>query len=268
MGGWAVGVIVLLAAHPPIRLSAQVAPNRAALYLHPSDVADARGIWVNPAALAVFHHASIHLDLTVRDPGPGGRLAQLTGGFSSRGLGFSYQRDVFAGSAVAHTYRVGLAGASRGLSAGAAVAHYRGDGQATGWDVGLAYAARRSVTLGAVVANLGRPSIRGVRLPVTWVPGVTVTPLGGVLAVSAHAHVTVDSVLSYAFGARWSSRSRVPVALLARLDTDGHWRRAAFAFGVAVGLRDVVGAVVTTPGDLRAVDAASVYGVVVRPLDR
>ncbi|HEX9611221.1 MAG TPA: hypothetical protein VF978_04980 [Gemmatimonadales bacterium] len=265
----AVVLAALLAAGPSARpIAAQIATNRSALYLHPTDVADARAIWVNPAGLAVSYHASIHVDLTVRDPGPDGRLGQVTGGFSSRGLGFAYQRDVFAGRAVAHTYRLGLAGASKGLGAGVALAHYRGDGQATGWDLGVVYAARRYLTAGAVVANIGRPSVRGVQLPVTIVPAVTVTPLGPALALSAHAHVTTDSVLTYAFGARWSGRARVPVALLARLDTDGQLRRAAFAFGVAVGLRDVVGAVVTMSGDLGAVDAASLYGVVFRPLDR
>jgi hypothetical protein len=260
--------LALLITHPPDCLSTQVARNRATLYLHPTEVSDARALWLNPAGLAVQYHASIHVDLTVRDPGPDGRLQQVTGGFSSRGLGFSYQRDVFDAGRLAHTYRFGLAGASGGLAAGVAAALYRGDGRATGWDVGLVYRARPSVTVGATLANLGRPDIRGVELPVTAVPAVTVSPIGPAVAVSAHARLTRDSMQGIAFGVRWSGRGRVPVALLARLDTDGELRREAFAFGVALGLQDLAGAVVTTPGDLRGLDAASIYGVVLRPLGR
>src|SRR2546421_2238185 len=57
---------------------AQVAPNSAALYLHPTDVSDARALWVNPAGLARFPEAAVHLDLTVGDPGSQGPLRPLT----------------------------------------------------------------------------------------------------------------------------------------------------------------------------------------------
>lgn len=268
MGRGAGLLALLLIAGPPARLPAQVAANRASLYLHPTDVRDARAVWVNPAGLAVLYHAAVYLDLTVRNPGDAGRLEQVAAGFSSRGLGFSYQRDNFAGGPVAHTYRLGVAGAASGLAAGAAVAYYRGEATATGWDLGVVYAARPSVTVGGVLANIGRPGVRGVDLPFTAVPAVTVAPVGPSLALSVHARLTSDSVLGYAFGARWTSRGRLPVALLARLDTDGGMRRAAFAFGVSVGLDETVGAVVTASGDLRAVDAASLYGVVFRSLGR
>src|SRR2546430_15076346 len=43
---------------------AQVVPNNAALYLPPTDVSDARALWVNPAGLGHFPEASVHLDLT------------------------------------------------------------------------------------------------------------------------------------------------------------------------------------------------------------
>src|SRR5205807_2095321 len=76
-------------------VAAQVVPNRATLYLYPSDVTDARAVWVNPAGSGRFEEASLNLDLTVGDPGAAGRLRQLTLGLSSRGLSFGYQRDVF-----------------------------------------------------------------------------------------------------------------------------------------------------------------------------
>src|SRR5947207_5870063 len=64
---------------------AQVAPNTTTRYLFPTDVSDARALWVNAAGLAAFPAASVHLDLTVGDPGASGKLRQLTFGLNSRG---------------------------------------------------------------------------------------------------------------------------------------------------------------------------------------
>jgi hypothetical protein len=269
LGGWA-GVLlaIILPAQPAAPLSAQVVPNRAALYLHPTDVADARAVWVNPAGLAVLRHASVHVDLTVRDPGPAGRLRQVTAGFSSRGLGFSYQRDVFDGGLRAHTYRIGLAGAAAGLAVGGAIVLHRGDTRATGWDIGAVYTLHPSVTLGGIIANLGEPDVRGITLPLTATPGVTFAPRGPSLVLSAHARVTRDSVLGSALGIRWSAGTRLPIALLARLDTDGKLHAVAFAFGLSFGRQDMIGTVITTSGDVGKADAASLYGVVSRPLGR
>jgi len=83
----------------------QVAPNRSTQYLHPTEVSDARALWVNPAGLALFPEASLNLDVTVGDPGAKGRLRQFTLGLNSRGLSFGYQRDVFDGGVRGSTYR-------------------------------------------------------------------------------------------------------------------------------------------------------------------
>ena len=73
------------------------------------------------------------------DPGGDARLRQLTFGFNSRGLSFGYQRDVFAGGARGHTYRLGLGAGRAGLAAGLATAIYRGNTKGTGWDFGVVY---------------------------------------------------------------------------------------------------------------------------------
>src|SRR5207253_9667173 len=64
---------------------AQVAPNTTTRYLFPTDVSDARALWVNAAGLAAFPAASVHLDLTVGDPGASGKLRQLTFGLIPAG---------------------------------------------------------------------------------------------------------------------------------------------------------------------------------------
>jgi len=249
---------------------AQVAPNRAALYLYPTDVTDARALWVNPAGLGRAEQASVHIDVTVGDPGSGGRLRQLTTGLSSRGFALGYERDLFDGGVRGHTYRLGFAGGERRLAAGVAAALYRGGTSGTGWDVGAVYDLTPSLTIGATVANVGRPVVRDSTLPVTYTPGATFRLSGARAAFSADAQMTSDGVTGYAFGATAGLRQGTPLPLriLLRVDTDRSLRRAAFAFGLSVGEQDLVGAVGTTPGDLGRLDAVSLYGVSTRRLTR
>src|SRR5256885_15396889 len=115
-------IVLLLAVGPSGRPAAQVVPNRATAYLHPTDVRDARAIWVNPAGLAVQREASIYAELDVSNPGSRGQLRQINAGFNARGLSLGYQRDVLDAGARGHTYRLGLAGASGGGAAGVGAA--------------------------------------------------------------------------------------------------------------------------------------------------
>lgn len=252
---------------PVFTAAQEVAPNRATAYLHPTDVRDARALWVNPAGLGVLREASVYAEIAVQDPGARGRLRQLSAGFNSRGLAFAYQRDVFDGGRRGHTYRVGLAGSSKGLAAGAAMALYRGDTKGTGWDIGALYTFEGGapLTVGGVVANLGQPVVRALEQRLTFIPGATWRPLGPAAALSVHSRITPDSVMGYAFGLSWQgSGGRFPIGVLARLDTDGGLRRGAFAVGISIGGPDRVGAVVSTPGDLSGVDGASLWGLSTR----
>jgi hypothetical protein len=268
IGGWFFLCIVLLSAHPPIRLSAQVAPNRATQYLFPTNVSDARAIWVNPAGLGVQRDASIYAEVAVGDPGSRGRLRQINAGFNSRGLSLGYQRDLFDGGERGSTFRLGLAGGSQGLAAGFDVARYGGGVRTTtGWDLGVSYLARAGLTVGVVAANLGQPIVRGQRQRLTFLPGLTRHP-GPIpaFAFSTAAHITPDSVVSYAFGASWRTpgTSRWPIEILARLDTDRSLGRSALALALSIGGQNRFGAVATTPGDVSHIDGASLYGLVTR----
>ncbi len=263
--GGLVSLLLLLAAGAP----AQVAPNRATAYLHPSDLSDARALWVNPAGLARPLEASVNADVTVGDPGAAGRLRQLTLGFNSRGLAFGYQRDVFASGTRGHTYRAGLSGAQRRLALGVAATLYRGDASGLSWDLGATYALQATVSASGVIANLGQPTVRGVRQTLTYMPGLTWRPIGPRAALSAHARFSRDSTREgYAVGARWSAPGRLALGILAQLDTDHHLRRTALAVGLSVGTRDVLGVVATTAGEVRRVEAASLYGVSTRSVAR
>lgn len=250
------------------RAVAQVAPNRAVAYLFPTDVRDARALWVNPAGLGVQREASTYAEFAVADPGSRGRLRQVNAGFNARGLSFGYQRDILDAGTRGHTYRFGLAGGAGGLAAGFSVAHYRGTAaKATGWDLGITYQALPSLTVGAVATNLGQPVVRGLQQRLTYVPGLTwrPTPIPA-LALSADARITPDSVAAFAFGLGWrtGTAGRWPIEIISRLDTDGDLRRGAFVFGVSVGGQDRFGLVATTPGDVSSVDGLSLYGLSTR----
>ena len=179
---------------------AQVAPNRSTQYLFPTDVSDARALWVNPAGLGLFPEASIGLDATVGDPGAKGRLRQFTFGFNSRGLSLGYQRDVFDGGVRGSTLRIGAGFGRRKLAAGGALALYRGGTSSSGWDLGVLYAWTPAISVGGTIQDLGEPRVRGELLPVTYVPSATVQLFQGGAALSALGRVTSAGVVGYAFG--------------------------------------------------------------------
>jgi len=267
LGGLSLLAAISLTAQPLNRLTAQqVAPNRATAYLFPTEVQDARAIWVNPAGLGVLREASVYGELLVSDPGADGQLRQINAGFNARGLSVAYQRDNLDDDVNGHTLRLGLAGGSGGLSAGLAIALYRGtNAHATGWDVGINYVALPSLTVGLVGANIGQPVVRGLQQPMTYIPALTWRPPVSGVALSADARITTDSVASYAFGLSWrTGRGRWPLELMTRLDTDGDFRRGAFVFGLSLGGQDRFGAIGTTPGDVSRVDGVSVYGLAAR----
>jgi len=245
---------------------AQVAPNSATLYVHPTDVSDARALWVNPAGLARFPEAAVHLDLTVGDPGAQGRLRQLTLGLNSRGLSLGYQRDLFSSGGRGHTYRVGYAAGRAGLAAGFATALYRGGTSSTGWDLGILYDWTPAFSVGGVIENIGRPVVRDSALRITYVPSATLQLVGRRIVLSALGQLTSDGVAGYGFGLRSTLRAgtSLPIGLLARLDTDRSLRRSGFAFGLSLGGQDTAGLVATTPGDAHGIDALSLYGVSTR----
>ena len=244
----------------------QVVPNRATSYLHPTEVSDARALWVNPAGLGRYEEASLNLDLTVGDPGASGRLRQLTIGLNSRGLSLGYQRDVFDGGGRGGTYRIGFAAGHERLAVGAAAALYRGGTSSSGWDLGIVYDWTPALTVGGVIENIGQPRVRGSTLRITYVPSATLQLGRQRAALSALGRLTSGGVLGYAFAVRAAVRQRasLPLGLLARLDTDRSLGRAGFAFGFSLGGADVGGLVATTPADLSAVDALSLYGVSTR----
>jgi len=269
----ALAAILLLAVGPLGRqaVGQSVAPNRATAYLFPTDVRDARAIWVNPAGLAIAREASIYAEVGIGEPGQSGRLRQINAGFNSRGLAFGYQHDIFDDGVRGTTLRLGLAGGTGGLAAGFDIARYSGSGaNATGWDIGASYAPSPAFTFGLVTTNIGQPVVRGLKQRLTYIPGLT-WRLGSVptLAFSADARITPDSVESMAFGLTWrtnSSSAKWPIEVIGRIDTDNQFRRGALSLGFSIGGHNRGGVVASSPGDASQIDYSSIYGLLTRGL--
>lgn len=269
----ALAAILLVAVGPSGRqaVGQSVAPNRATAYLFPTDVKDARAVWVNPAGLAVAREASIYAEVGVGEPGAEGRLRQINAGFNSRGLALGYQRDILADGERGTTLRLGLAGGTGGFAAGFDVARYSGTGtNATGWDIGTSYAPGQAFNFGLVATNIGQPIVRGLKQRLTFVPGLT-WRLGPVptVAVSADARITPDSVESMAFGVTWrtnSSSAKWPIEVIGRVDTDNQFRRGALNLGFSIGGQNRIGAIASSPGDASQIDYSSIYGLLTRGL--
>src|SRR3989442_12050347 len=119
--------------------------------------------------------------------------------------------------------------------------------------------------MGLVATNLGHPIVRGQQQRLTFVPGATWHPSPApALAFSAAAGITPDSVASYAFGVSWRTAGQRPIEILARLDTDGGLRRAAFALGLSIGGQDRICAPVTSPAQASRIAGARLSGVSMR----
>ncbi len=139
------------------RLCAQAVPARSADYLFLATASDARATWVNPAGPATAPTASIAAELVFdRQETENVRLAQWTGGFSSRGISFGYQRDQIPGDEANQAFRVGAALPFRRGAVGLAFTFYDSDQTERALDLGLRYRALRQVELGAVLRNIGR----------------------------------------------------------------------------------------------------------------
>jgi hypothetical protein len=114
--------------------------------------------------------------------------------------------------------------------------------------------------VGATIANLGQPVVRGLQQSVRYSLGATVAPVA-LLRASALATAGSHGVSGFALGLRAIFGTSLPLGALARMDTDQRFRRTQFAFGFTVGGADQAGLIGTTPGDLSSLDNLTLVGV-------
>ena len=220
---------------------------------------------MNPGALGLPGTLSVYADVTLGLEPPyetGSPISQISLGFNSFFFALAYQLDRLpdpfsaTGTVRGHAVRAALWGQYRRIGAAGTATWYTGGDGGVGFDAGVVYRAGRAMDVGAVLANIGQPSVRGTDLPLLIRPAVTLHAAGDLLAVQAQSDIGTDRLWGFAFG----TRIRVAmVEVTVRLDTDGELGRQSFSFGLAIGGTNRVGALVTTSGDVRVTDAASLH---------
>lgn len=241
-------------------LSAQVAENRSDTYLLPSEVQDARAIWITPAGLAVRQEASVYFDLTVANPGSLGQLRQLNAGFNARGLAFAYQRDQFSGGTSAGTYKLAFGTGQGPLAVGFGTTWYRGGTKGTGFDLGVTDRAVGPFVVAGVIANIGNPRVRGLVQRIRYTGGASLQVTSG-LSLGALAAANPSGFQAFGADLRAQFEPGFPLGFVLRMDTDQKFRRTQFALGISIGGLSQAGVVATTPGDVSSLNSLTLYGV-------
>jgi len=243
-------VAAVAAAVLPVQSSAaQSVRPRSADYLLAASANEVRALWVNPAGLATVVDASVMAEFVLERPvGEGLRLAQWTLGLNSRGISVGYQRDRFEIDPNTGALRFGLAVPFRRGSLGAAMSFYRGsaveDVSHRGIDLGIRYRpGMLPVDLAAVLQNIGRPTPRDVKQPLTGILAANVS------ALASHVHLGAEVVaaerlaasgfdMTYRGALRLSLGGSLPFAAMSTVDLNGDLRLRQWAVGLVVGGRD------------------------------
>ena len=98
------------------------------------------------------------------------------------------------------------------------------------------------------------------------VSGVTLRPVGSLLALSLQGTFGPTGDRGYAGEVRAQLPAPLPLGFLARVDTDRSWHRRAIVIGISWGGEDQAGLVASAPGDASRLDALSAYGLSARRL--
>ncbi len=240
--------IVVAATATAASLEAQSVRSRSGDYLFAGTANDVRALWVNPAGTAVVPGASVMAEFALDFPQDSSvRFAQWTLAFTSRGLSVGYQRDRFAEDPNTGALRFGLAVPFRRGGVGASFTFYQGsaveDVSHRGLDLGLRYRLLSALDLALVARNIGRPTPRYVRLPVTGVFGANLRVVPG------HADVQLEVLaaerleasgydMAYRGGLILSTGGKLPISFLGTLDVDSDFGLRRWALGLTIGGQD------------------------------
>jgi hypothetical protein len=250
---------------------AQGVRARSADYLFITTVGDARAIWLNPAGLGVVPVASIMAELVLDRVTTGElRVSQWSAGLGSRGLSFGYKRDRIPGEDDTQTFRVALGLPFTRGALGGSFTFYDSDRTQRGLDLGVLYHPLRSVTVGGVTRHIGRPEVRGVRLPLTAVAGVAWAPVGPPLQFAGEALFVegldgADAEVQYRAGAMVTASIRLPVSGFAAVDLGSGLSLDRWAVGIALG-GAYQGIAVASGDDLPRLERLSATGLARRVL--
>lgn len=227
---------VLAAAALPRAAAAQFFPAQPAGYLLTTDASDGRALWVNPAGLVRRTEASVGMDIAIERSPAESRLSQFGFLAAARNLAFGWSQNRLAagpnvGNAglperTANVFTVGLGLGDSVFSAGAAKRWYRGDANASAWDVAARVAVSRRLDASVVWRDIGSPIVADTMLEETLVPAVALSFFRGRLRVGAEWHVATDGWNAREVRTGWTIRTGERLAVMFRNDlTPGLGRR-------------------------------------------
>ncbi len=219
---------------------------------------------MNPGALGLAGTLSVFADVTFGFGAPydsGSPVQQWSAGLNSHFLALAYQSDrlpdaLGTGTIRGHAVRAVIWGRHNRVGGGGAVTWHSGGDAGVTFDAGVVYRATRLLDLGAVLANIGQPSVRGIDLLLSLRPALTLHTPENAFALQTQADFETNGLRGVAFGA---AIKLAFVHLTARLDTNGDLQRESFTFGLSIGGQSRVGTLVTGSGDLRDLDATSLH---------
>lgn len=264
----------VLLVSPHRQLAAQFRTPRSADYLFVALDDDARMLWVNPGALGIEFQASLMAEAMIaRNADDDFSLDQYTVGFASRGVAFGYRRDRFDDSTAGNTFRLGFGRGFRRFAVGGSITLYSDSRDQREGEIGMRYLLLRGIEVGAVLRHIGKPIVRGIRLPFTGVLGVSWSLFGSAVqlageAAAADREGVSGYDLSYRAGLRVGMARTLPFGILAALDLDEDFGADRLVLGLQIGRKDR--GVVVADGARRLgttfVDGVSVVGIASRPL--
>lgn len=219
---------------------------------------------MNPGALGLAGTLSVFGDVTFGFDAPydsGSPVQQWSLGFNSHYLALGYQSDrlpdaLGTSTIRGHAVRVALWGRHNKVGGGGSVTWLSGGDGGVAFDAGMLYRATSVVDVGAVLGNIGQPSVRGIELQLFLQPAVTFHTTNGAFALHAQTDIQTDGVTGFAFG---TTIRLAVVHLTARLDTNGDLQRESFTFGLAIGGDTRVGTLASGSGDLSELESASLH---------
>jgi hypothetical protein len=261
----AAGVFAGWATLASARAAAQVIPAQPARYLLTTEAADARALWVNPAALARLPEASVGADVTGDRFFPGGsQLSQYSLSLAGRGVAASWDHERFPSNQSLNVYAVGVGLGDERFSAGVARRWYRGVVDAGSWDVAARVSTLDGTQLSLVTKNVGSPRLGDSTYWATLVPGALVYLLRGTVQVGGEWEVAPHTWRSIAYRAGGSVAlgSGFAVSLLADLGPSFKRRALVLAFSFDAS-RSRLGAFTQASGGADEVDAVGVSGALV-----
>lgn len=251
-------------AAPAARLTAQIIPAQPARYLLTTEVADARALWLNPAALARRLEASIGADVSADRFAGGVQLSQYGATISSRGAAVSWVHERYPGGQYVNAYAVGVGLGDERFSAGATRRWYRGLVNGAAWDVAARVAVGDVGQVSLVGRGLGSPRLGDSTYWATLVPGASVTVLGGAVQLGAEWEVAPHHWASEEIRAGGTVSIGRGLALTMRADLAPNLRRHGLVLALTWGNSQArAGAFAGFSGGVNEVDTFGASGALV-----